>query len=86
VVDGGSSKRFHYQLLLNSLVALFEKFFCPLEDTKLRCNFCYFQSLLFIKCVLAPELINIVFKLERGRTEISFNSKRKRALSQTVAI
>lgn len=62
-MDCGTSKCLCYQLLLNSLVALFEKFFCPLEDTILSCNFCYFQSLLLIKCALAPELINIVFQL-----------------------
>lgn len=76
----GSRERLFYQLLLNGLVALLEQLFCPLQDPVLSRNFCYFQALLFIKCVLAPELINIVFQLERERTEISFNLKQKKGL------
>lgn len=67
----GSSTSSCYQLLLNGLVALPQELLGPLEDPVLRCNFCYFQSLLFVKRVLAPELVHVLLELGEREQELT---------------
>lgn len=49
-------------------MTLLEEFFCSLQDAIFSCDFCQFQSLLFVKRVFAPKLVNVTLELKQEIT------------------
>lgn len=69
---GLGTAQLSYQLLLDGLVALPQELLGPLQDPILRRDFCYFQPLLFVKRVLAPQLAHVLLVLG-GREQDSLH-------------
>lgn len=74
--EGCGSSR--YQLLLNGFVALPQQLLRPLQDPVLRRDLGYFQPLLFVNRVLAPQLGHVLLELGGERAGTHFTHSKAR--------